>query len=274
MNNDFGTVFSKHFIQMKKLVFIFVLLFTVSISAQKAQRVAYIDMEYILENVPEYLEAQNTLDAKVSKWKVKLDKEARHIELLKSDLANEKAILTKDLIDEKEEEITLKQQELRRLEAVYFGPEGDLYSLRKQLVRPIQDQVYNAIQKISKQLRYDFVFDKSSELVMLYSNKKYDISELILRNINRDRKVNDRKKKQADAKTAPKELTDNQKAVIAKKEKAKADKEARKKANLAKRQARIDAQKKKRDELRKQKEAKRKALLDKKNKEDQKKNNN
>ena len=259
---------------MKKLVFIFVLLFTVLASAQKPQRVAYIDMEYILENVPEYLEAQNTLNAKVNKWKIKLDKEARHIELLKSDLANEKAILTKDLIDEKEEEITLKQQELRRLEAVYFGPEGDLYSLRKQLVKPIQDQVYNAVQNISKRLRYDFVFDKSSELVMLYSNKKYDISELVLRDINRDRKVNENKKKQAAKKAAPKELTENQKAIIAKKEKALADKEARKKANLAKRQARIDAQKKKRDELRKQKEAKRKALLDKKNKENQKKNNN
>lgn len=271
MNFVFGTVFSKYIIQMKKLVFICVLLFTVTISAQKPQRVAYIDMEYILENVPEYLEAQNTLNAKVSKWKTKLDKEARHIELLKSDLANEKAILTKDLIDEKEEEITLKQQELRRLEAVYFGPEGDLYSLRKQLVKPIQDQVYNAVQNISKRLRYDFVFDKSSELVMLYSNKKYDISELVLRDINRDRKVRDNKKKQEAKKAAPKELTDNQKAVIAKKEKAKADREARKKANLAKRQARIDTQKKKREELKKQKEAKRKALLDKKNKENQKK---
>ena len=271
MSYVFGTVFSKYIIQMKKLVFIFVLLFIVTDSyAQKPQRVAYIDMEYILENVPEYIEAQNTLESKVAKWKVKLDKEARHIELLKSDLANEKAILTKDLIDEKEEEITLKQNELRRLEAVYFGPEGDLYSLRKQLVKPIQDQVYNAVQNISKRLRYDFVFDKSSELVMLYSNKKYDISELVLKNINRDRKVKDNKKKQ-ETKIAPKELTDTQKVVLAKKAKVKADREAKKKANLAKRQARIDAQKKKREELRKLKEAKRKALIDNKNK---KKNNN
>ena len=271
MSYVFGTVFSKYIIQMKKLVFIFVLLFTVAISAQKPQRVGYIDMEYILENVPEYLEAQNTLNAKVAKWKTKLDTEARHIELLKTDLANEKAILTKDLIDEKEEEITLKQAELRRLEAIYFGPEGDLFSLRKQLVKPIQDQVYNAVQNISKRLSYDFVFDKSSELVMLYSNKKYDISELVLKTINRDRKVKDKKKKQEAKKSTPKGLTDNQKAVIAKREKAKIDKEARRKANLAKRQARLDAQKKKRDDLRKQKEAKRKALLDKKNKGNQKK---
>ena len=257
---------------MKKLVFIFVLLFTVTIFyAQKPQRVGYIDMEYILENVPEYIEAQNTLDAKVIKWKVKLDKEARHIELLKTDLANEKAILTKDLIDEKEEEITLKQQELRRLEAVYFGPDGDLYSLRKQLVKPIQDQVYNAVQNISKRLRYDFVFDKSSELVMLYSNKKYDISELVLKTINKDRKVKDLKQKKEAKKNAPNELTDRQKIALAKQAKTKADRDARRKANAAKRKARLDAQKKKREELRKQKEAKKKALIDKKNKENQKK---
>ena len=106
-------------------------------------------MEYILENLPEYIQAQNTLNAKIAKWKKKLDTEARHIEVLKTDLANEKAILTKDLIEEKEEEITLKQFELRRLESLYFGPKGDMFLVRKQLVKPIQDQVFNEIQERS-----------------------------------------------------------------------------------------------------------------------------
>ena len=135
-------------------------------------------MEYILENVPEYMEAQNTLDSKVSKWRSKLDKLSRYIEKIKNDLANERAILTNDLILDKEDEITLKQEELRRLESLYFGPNGDMYLLRKQLVKPIQDQVFNSIEGIVKKKKYDFVFDKSSDLVMLYSNKKYDISEL------------------------------------------------------------------------------------------------
>jgi Skp family chaperone for outer membrane proteins len=101
---------------MKKIFLFTVLLFSISFSwAQRSQIIAYIDMEYILENVPEYLEAQNTLDGKVLKWRQKLDKQARFIEVLKTDLANEKAILTKDLIEEKEEEISLKQDELRRL---------------------------------------------------------------------------------------------------------------------------------------------------------------
>ena len=103
---------------------------------------------------------------------------SRYIEKIKNDLANERAILTNDLILDKEDEITLKQEELRRLESLYFGPNGDMYLLRKQLVKPIQDQVFNSIEGIVKKKKYDFVFDKSSDLVMLYSNKKYDISEL------------------------------------------------------------------------------------------------
>ena len=201
---------------------------SIFVTAQKAQRIAYIDMEYILENVPEYLDAQNTLNAKISKWRKKLDDQARHIEILKSDLANEKAILTKDLIEEKEQEIGLKQIELRRLESLFFGPKGDMFTVRKQLVKPIQDQVFNEIQAIAKRKKYDFVFDKSSDLVMLYSNKKYDISDFVLASINRSRLIetkNEKKSKKKKKKKAPeKQLTDKQKEVIAKKEAAKAKK--------------------------------------------------
>ena len=122
-------------------------------------------MEYILENVPEYLEAQNTLNSKVTKWRSSLDKLSRFIEKSKTDLANERAILTNDLILEKEDEILLKQEELRRLESLYFGPNGDMFLLRKQLVKPIQDQVYNSLKDIVSKRKYDFVFDKSSDSV-------------------------------------------------------------------------------------------------------------
>lgn len=135
-------------------------------------------MEYILDNVPEYLEAQNTLDAKVTKWRGALDKLNRYIEKTKTDLANERAILTNDLIQDKEDEITLKQEELRRLESLYFGPNGDMFLLRKQLVKPVQDQVYNSIRDIVIKRKYDFVFDKSSDLVMLYSNKNTILANL------------------------------------------------------------------------------------------------
>jgi Skp family chaperone for outer membrane proteins len=104
---------------MKKIFLFTVLLLSVSLSwAQRGQIIAYIDMEYILENVPEYLEAQNTLDGKIVKWQQKLDKQARFIEVLKTDLANEKAILTKDLIEEKEEEANSRSSVQRHPE--YF----------------------------------------------------------------------------------------------------------------------------------------------------------
>merc|ERR1712194_336459 len=109
----------------------------------------------------------------------------------------ERAILTNDLIQDKEDEITLKQKELRRLESLYFGPNGDMFLLRKQLVKPVRDQVYNSIRDIVIKRKYDFVFDKSSDLVMLYSNKKYDISELVLNDIVRERKLEENKEKRA-----------------------------------------------------------------------------
>jgi Skp family chaperone for outer membrane proteins len=244
---------------MKKIFLFTVLLLSVSLSwAQRGQIIAYIDMEYILENVPEYLEAQNTLDGKIVKWQQKLDKQARFIEVLKTDLANEKAILTKDLIEEKEEEISLKQGELRRLESLYFGPQGDMFTLRKQLVKPIQDQVYNAIQNISARKKYDFVFDKSSELVMLYSNKKYDISDLVLSTIDRTRLV-DEKTAKKEEKNTPAALTEAQKEVIEKKEVAIAkklsDREAKRQAIVDRRKELLNIRNEKRELLRKKRAA-------------------
>ncbi|WP_299669967.1 OmpH family outer membrane protein [uncultured Polaribacter sp.] len=261
---------------MKNIFLSIVLLLTVSISwSQRSQIIAYIDMEYILENVPEYLEAQNTLDEKVVKWRQKLDKEARYIEVLKTDLANEKAILTKDLIEEKEEEISLKQDELRRLESLYFGPKGDMFLLRKQLVKPIQDQVYNAIQTISARKKYDFVFDKSSDLVMLYSNKKYDISDLVLGTIDRTRLVDKKNAKKLE-KSAPKEPTEKQKQALVKKEaivaKKLSDRELKKKALEDRKKVLLEKREEKRELLRKKKEAlKKKKEALKKEKEDAKK---
>lgn len=180
-----------------KTVLIFAMLcFSLSVYAQKPQRVAYIDMNYILENVPEYMNAQSQLDTKVKTWQQKLDGLSKEIEQLKTDLSNEKTLLTKDLINEREEDIIIKEQELIRLQQAYFGPTGDLFQLRKQLVKPVQDQVYNAIQDIATNKRYDFVLDKSSDLILLYSNSKYDISELVLNAIVKNRKrqaVQDRK---------------------------------------------------------------------------------
>ena len=237
-------------------VFLYLLLLSGShITAQKAQRIAYIDMEYILENVPEYLEAQNTLNSKVTKWRSSLDKLSRFIEKSKTDLANERAILTNDLILGKEDEILLKQEELRRLESLYFGPNGDMFLLRKQLVKPIQDQVYNSLKDIVAKRKYDFVFDKSSDLVMLYSNNKYDISDFVLNEIVRERKIKLNKEKK---KRAPKkELTARQQKAIKDREAAAKKKEE---LRLAKKKKIEEARKKRIADI----EEKRRVLKEKK----------
>jgi Skp family chaperone for outer membrane proteins len=266
-------IFSKHSnVKLKISLSVVLLLCAIWGNAQRAaqQRIAYIDMEYILDNVPEYLDAQNTLDAKVTKWRGELDKLSRYIEKLKSDLENERAILTQDLIQEKEDEITLKQQELRRLESLYFGPQGDMFLLRKQLVKPVQDQVYNSVQNIASRRNYDFVFDKSSDLVMLYSNKKHDISELVLNSIVRDRKVKQKQEKKA--KNGG--LTEKQKQALeareaAKKKKA-ADRLARQKKIEEARKKRLADIEAKRKLLREKKEAAKKKKEGTKPKEDDK----
>ena len=248
-----------HLKHRKIILNVFLYLFLLSgslLTAQKAQRIAYIDMEYILENVPEYLEAQNTLNSKVTKWRSSLDKLSRFIEKSKTDLANERAILTNDLILEKEDEILQKQEELRRLESLYFGPNGDMFLLRKQLVKPIQDQVYNSLKDIVSKRKYDFVFDKSSDLVMLYSNNKYDISDFVLNEIVRERKIKLNKEKKA-KKRAPKKLTDRQQKVIKDREAAVKKKEEER---LAKKKKIEEARKKRIADI----EEKRRVLKEKK----------
>jgi Skp family chaperone for outer membrane proteins len=182
----------------KRILFVLISFISAISFAQKAQRVAYIDMNYILENVPEYVNAQSKLDEKVIKWQQKLDTYTNEIEKLKTDLSNEKSLLTKELINEREEDILIKENELKRLQNAYFGPTGDLFQLRKQLVKPVQDQVYNAVQEIALRKRYDLVFNKSSDLILLYSNSKFDISEQVLNSIvkNRKRKIIDDRKKE------------------------------------------------------------------------------
>ncbi|WP_196891133.1 OmpH family outer membrane protein [Aureivirga marina] len=228
------------------LTFIIVISSTV-VFAQKPQKIAYIDMEYILQNVPEYTKAQGQLDEKIQSWRQKLEKKNEEISVMKTELNNERALLTEDLIEEREEDIQILLEEYKKMENDYFGPEGDLFLLRRQLVKPIQDLIFNSVQEIAKRKKYDIVFDNSQDLIMLYTNKKYDISELVIQSISRN------KKKKA--------VEDKRNAIKAKQAKAKSNGGLSPEA-AAKAQAREDAKKKRQEELqeriRKQKEAREK----------------
>jgi len=201
---------------IKRVLFILLIFISFTSFAQKAQRIGYIDMNYILENVPEYQEAQTGIDNKLKTWQKKLDDLSKEIETQKTDLSNEKALLTDELIKERNEDIDIKEKELRRLQIAYFGPTGDLYQLRKQFAKPVQDQVYNAIQEIAQRKQYDFVLDKSSDLILLYSNDKFDISELVLNSIVKDRKqkiIADRKTERLEKAGVIEAKTDNKESI-------------------------------------------------------------
>jgi len=241
---------------MTKKVFLFAfLIITITINAQKAQRIGYIDMEYILENIPEYNEAQTKINAKAIVWQNTIEKQQKEIETLKAELNNEKALLTEELIIEKEEDIQILAFDLKKLQAAYFGTNGDLYFLRQQLVKPIQDLVYNAIQDIAKKRKYDFVLDNSSSLIMLYTNKQFDISDLIITSITRLKKTATAKEKQNQRNNKD---TKNEPTVINEASQKKIDNRLTKQEELKKKiEDRKAAQLKKREELKAAIEAKR-----------------
>jgi len=174
----------------KKLLFISLILlcFTFNANAQRGVRIGYIDMEYILENVPEYKEASIQLDGKVQRWKKDIEKKINEVEKMKINLSSERALLTTELIEEREEDIKILEDEMLEYQQARFGPNGDLYIQRKQLVQPIQDQVFNIVQDIAVNKKYDFIFDKSADIVMLFAAERNDISDIVLRSINRTAK--------------------------------------------------------------------------------------
>ena len=184
---------------MKKSYF-FILLFLTStfIFAQRGIKIGYIDTEYILENLPEYNQISKRLEEKAGDWKKEIEERSRKINQKKESLNSERILLTSEMIEEIEEEILIDEEELSEYQQKRFGPRGDLIIQKQQLIQPIQDQIFNAIRELAKSRNYDFIFDKSADIVMLYSDKRYDVSDQILRTISRSnnrKKVNSRKDK-------------------------------------------------------------------------------
>ena len=177
---------------MKKSYF-FILLFLTStfIFGQRGIKIGYIDTEYILENLPEYNQISKRLEEKAGDWKKEIEERSRKIDQKKESLKSERILLTSEMIEEIEEEILIDEKELSEYQQKRFGPRGDLIIQKQQLIQPIQDQIFNAIRELAKSRNYDFIFDKSADIVMLYSDKRYDVSDQILRTISR---ANNRKK--------------------------------------------------------------------------------
>lgn len=184
---------------MKKHIFLLLIMMSISsiVHAQsRGVKIGYIDMEYILQNVPDYNEAKNQLEQKAQKWKQEIETKKNEITRLKELLATERVLLTKELLEEREEEISFQEKELLDYQEKRFGPKGDLTIQKAVLAQPVQDQVFNAAQDIAEAKKYDFIFDKTSDLTILFAAKRYDISDQVIRVITRSNKRNQLTKKQ------------------------------------------------------------------------------
>ena len=188
----------KHFL----ILFLALIVANTIHSQTRGTKVGYIDMEYILQNVPNYAEATAQLEQKAQKWKQEIETKKIEINKIKEALTAEKPLLTKGLIEERELEIKFLENEMLDFQQKRFGANGDLIMQKSVLVKPIQDQVFTAVQDIAEAKKYDFIFDKSSDLTMLFAAKRFDISDQVLRVLNRAEKREQLTKKQVAAEAA------------------------------------------------------------------------
>ncbi|MDD4372494.1 MAG: OmpH family outer membrane protein [Bacteroidales bacterium] len=165
----------------KSILFLIVLMFAglTAIQAQN-QRFGYVDTEYILNNIPEYSDAQAELDVLSERWENEIKGQYDIVEKMYRDYQTESVLLPEDMKRKREDEIIKKEQAVKDLQMKYFGPEGDLFKKRSELVQPIQEKVFNAIQDIAETRNYAFVFDKAAGATMLYASDKFDISDDVL----------------------------------------------------------------------------------------------
>lgn len=164
---------------MKKLIGV-VVLSVIASSAAFAQRFAYVDTEYILKHIPEYLAAQKQLDALSEQWQEEVDKRFADIEALYKKYQEDQVMLSEEMRRKREDEIVLKEREAKEFQRQKFGFEGDLYKERIKLVQPVQDRVAKAIQAIATDQSLDIVLDKGSEVTFLYANPKLDKSNDVI----------------------------------------------------------------------------------------------
>ena len=150
------------------------------VKAQGNQKFAYVDTDYILQNIPEYGDAQEEINQMSVGWQKELKALRDKVDQMKRDYQTESILLSDDMKNKKEAAIAAKEQELAALQMQYFGPEGELFTKRIELIQPIQEKVYNAINQVAQVKNYSFVFDKASGSTLLYCNDKLDISDDVL----------------------------------------------------------------------------------------------
>ena len=162
---------------MIKKVFSTVLFALALTTLATAQRIAYVDVTDILESLPDYQKAQEQLDKVATQWRQEIAQEQDKVKGMYSKFQAEQVLLSEEMKKTREEEILAKEKEVREMQRQKFGPEGSLFKKREELVKPIQDKVYTAIQKFAEDKGFEYVFDKGSSSGMLFADKKNDKTE-------------------------------------------------------------------------------------------------
>ena len=163
---------------MRTLYFIILFFLTLNVSAQ---RFAYVNSEYILNKMPEYQSAQDQINKLTISWQNEVEEKYKEIDVLFKKYQADKILLTPEMRSIRENEILNKENEAKELQRKRFGPQGELFIKTEELISPIQDKIFNAIEDFAKEKRYDVIFDQSSNLSMLFSDKKLDKSDNIIK---------------------------------------------------------------------------------------------
>lgn len=163
---------------MKKIKFL--ILFFLITNYSLAQKFAYVDTDYILAKIPEYNQAQDKLDNYSKGWQEEIEMIMQKIEKMYRSYQSEQILLTEEMKSARENIIFAEEKKVQDLQIKYFGPEGMLFSKRQELIKPIQDKIYDAIQQLATNNKYSVIFDSSSDLIMLYTNNNLDKSDKVL----------------------------------------------------------------------------------------------
>ena len=167
---------------MKKLLIISLILLTTSATGF-AQKFAFVDTQYILDNIPDYQMAQDQLNELSKKWQKEIDAKIEEIDKLYKAFQTDAVLLPADLRKKREDEIVQKEKEVKALQKKRFGTDGDLYKKRSELIKPIQDKVYNAIEQLATDRGYAVIFDRAGSGTILYANPRFDKSDEILQKL-------------------------------------------------------------------------------------------
>ncbi|OQX74619.1 MAG: hypothetical protein B6D61_11490 [Bacteroidetes bacterium 4484_249] len=162
----------------KPIITLFIAIFTATL--MYAQKYAYVDTEYILENIPEYKDAQDQIDELAEDYQKEIEEKFAEIDRMYKTYQAEAVLMPEDIKKKKEEAIIAKENEVRELQKQRFGKDGDLFLKREELVKPIQEKIYNSIEEIATEKNYAFVFDKAGSLTILFVKAKFDISDDVL----------------------------------------------------------------------------------------------